>query len=89
MNELQYIDTLDNGNSLLLFPCNGELVYFERIDHSTIRIHSVDTLKGVEQTISEYDSFEDLPRSVRKAITRSQYRMRSTKATLTGAMHGD
>lgn len=90
MNDLQYIDTLENGNSLLFYPCNGTLFYFEAIDYSTIRLHTVDTLEGAETDCTEFSSFEDLPESVRAAISRSQYRMRSTKATLVGAMsHGD
>ena len=90
MNDLQYIDTLENGNSLLFFPCDGHLLYFERIEYSTIKLRTVDTLTGVEKTISEYDSFKDLPKSARKAIARSNYRMRSTKASFEQVMsHGD
>ena len=86
MNDIEYIDTLDSGNSLLFYPCNGVLFYFEKIDYSTIRLHTVDTLDGVETDCDEFSTFEELPESVRAAIARSDYRMRSTKATLEGAM---
>jgi hypothetical protein len=89
MNSLQRIGTTDSDNALFMFPHDGELVYFERIDYSTLRIHTVDCLEGAEQTVSKWDSFEDLPKSVRRALKRSNYRMRSTKATLEGVMHGD
>jgi len=65
------------------------LYYFEAVEWDTIRLYSVDTVSDVEQEYNEWTSFESLPAPVRKAITRSQYRMRSTKATLEGAMHGD
>jgi len=89
MNDLERIGTTDAGNALFLFPCNGVLFYFEAVDYSTIRIHTVDCLEGAETDCDEFSTFEELPRSVRKAITRSQYRMRSTKTTLEGVMHGD
>ena len=89
MNELQYIDTLDNGNSLLFYPHGGHLYYFEAVEWDTIRLYSVDTVSDVEQEYDEWTSFESLPAPVRRAIVTSQYDMRSTKSTLTGAMHGD
>ncbi len=86
MNDLEYIDTLENGNSLLFFPCDGVLFYFESVDYSTIRIHTVDCLEGAETDCDEFSTIEELPKPVRAAISRSQYRMRSTKTTLEGAM---
>ena len=86
MNELQRIGTTDAGNALFLFPHGGQLIYFERIDYQTLRLHTVDVLEGADQTVSEWDSVEDLPKAVRRALKRSNYRMRSTKATLEGAM---
>lgn len=89
MNELQYIDTLENGNSLLFFPHGGHLFYWEAIDWGVIRLHTVDTVSDEDQEYTVWDSFEDLPARVRQAVSTSQYDMRSTKATLEGVMHGD
>jgi len=60
MNNLEYIDTLGNGNKLLFFPCNGVLFYFEAVDYSTIRIHTVDCLEGAETDCDEFSTFEEL-----------------------------
>lgn len=89
MNDLQAIGTTADDNRLFLFPANGHLVYFEQIDYSTLRLHAVDTLEGVTQEFDESSSFEELPNAVRAALSRSNYRMRSTKTTLEGVMHGD
>lgn len=89
MNSLERIGTTDAGNALFLFPCDGVLFYFRRLDYSAIGLHTVDCLEGAETACTEFSSFEDLPAPVRAAIKRSNYRMRSTKATLEGVMHGD
>ncbi len=90
MNDLEYMRTLENGNKILYFPHDGHIFHFEVIDHSTIRIHDVDVLSDVQRVYDQWADFENLPAPVRAAISRSHYRMRSTKATLEGAMsHGD
>jgi len=89
MNSLERIGTTDSGEALFMFPSNGVLFYFKRIDYSTIGLHAVDCLDGAETDCTVFSSFDDLPAPVRRAISTSNYRMRSAKATLTGAMsHG-
>lgn len=89
MNELGRTGTTDAGNAILSIPLNGHVFRFERIDYESIRLHTVDTLEGVEREYDEFAAFEDLPAPVRRAVSVSNYRMRSTKSTLEGAMHGD
>ncbi len=86
MNDLQRIGTTDAGNALLMYPLNGVLWYFERLDYESIRLHTVDTLKDVETEYDEFTTFEELPNPVRRAVFVSQYDMKDTKATLSGAM---
>lgn len=88
MNSLERIGTTDAGNALLFYPHDGHLVYFEAIEWDTLRLHTVDTLEGVEREFDEFSSFEELPAPVRRAVSTSNYRMRSTKHTLEGVMHG-
>ncbi|ELY91449.1 hypothetical protein C484_10491 [Natrialba taiwanensis DSM 12281] len=90
MNELQYIGTTESGNSKLMVPGDGHEFTFERLDYQTIRLHTVTTLPGVERDYDEFSTVEELPAGVRRVIACSEYRMRSTKTTLEGAMsHAD
>lgn len=89
MNDLERIGTTDAGNALFMFPLNGHLFYWERIDYSTLRLHTVDVLESTERQYDEWCNYENLPAPVRGAISRSNYRMRSTKTTLVGAMSDD
>jgi len=86
MNELRRIDTLDNGNGLLFYPHGGHLFYFEAVSRDSIRLHTVDVLENQERVYDEWTSFENLPAPVRRAISTSSYRMRSTASTLAEAM---
>lgn len=86
MNDLERIGTTQSGNALMLFPSDGVLFYFQVVDYGSIRLHSVDTLEGASTDCDERSTFDELPAPVRSAIVRSNYRMRSTKTTLEGAM---
>jgi len=86
MNELEYIGTNDSGNSLFFFPCNGHMFTFEVVSPDAIRIHAVSTCQGVEREFDEFSSFEQLPSSVRSAISTSPYRMQSTVTEAIEAM---
>lgn len=86
MNSLAYLKTLGNGNAVLTFPIAGHVFNFERINHTTLRIHSVDTLPGVEREYDECTSEEELPECLRGTLSRRGFALRSTKTTLKGAM---
>jgi hypothetical protein len=86
MNDLEYVDTLENGNTLLFYPHDGVLYYFQVVDRQSITLHNVDTVGDTETDRDVWTPFEGLPASVRKAIIRSDYRMRNAKGSLEGAM---
>ena len=86
MNELECIGSTKAGNALLMFPFNGELLYFEVTGWDSIRLHAIDTVQGAEQTHSVFDKFEDLDAVIRAAIARSQYNMVRQAGSLEGAM---
>jgi len=89
MNELHRTDTTEAGNAVFTFPLNGHVFKFEKISYDELRLMTVVTLEGVEREYDEFSTFEELPAPVRRAVSVSNYRMRSTKTTLEGAMADD